>query len=179
MAITTQTAFDAYLPSHSYNAGAVTAALAAANEMLETYTGRNFDSTAYTEWKYVDGSDKLFLDNYPVTAITSIDTADEESGTETDFADVYRIRRNSGVITLPAEMYTWFKVVYTAGYSTIPADLTLVANELTKAILDNTSKDSAVTEEKIGDYSYKLAASGTNPYAPILSKADHYKRRVI
>jgi hypothetical protein len=180
MAITDSTAFAKYLPTHSYTNDQVTAAIAAANQIVETYCNRTFDSDTYTEWHYIDGESRIFLEQYPVTAITSIDTADEEDGTETDYTDDYRIKRPSGVMILPTELTTWFKVVYTAGYSTIPADVILCANEVAKCILDGGAKDKAVTEEKIADYSYKVAsAADTDPILAILSRVNAYRKQVI
>jgi hypothetical protein len=171
--------FAAYLPEHSYTPAQVQSAIDAANQIVESYCGRVFSLSDYTEWHYVEDTSRIFLDRYPVTAITSIATADKEDGAATAYTD-YRAKRPSGLIILPCDMTTWFKVVYSAGYTFIPADVVLTANEVAKSILDNSGKDSVLTEEKIDDYSYKLAsATDKDPMLRILSRVNSYRKQQI
>ncbi len=69
-------------------------------------------------------------------------------------------------------------VTYTAGYSTIPADLTLACNMLVKSLFDMRSKDYGVKKESIGDYSYELGGALTGDlsagiFAPITALLDN------
>ncbi len=48
------------------------------------------------------------------------------------------------------------KVVYTAGYTTVPADLELAVHELVTAVRMGAEKGGIIGEETIGRYSYKL-----------------------
>ena len=53
------------------------------------------------------------------------------------------------------------RVKYTAGYSSIPSDVELEVILAAKAAWDMSSKDMAVKSEKLGDYTYTLAAQIT------------------
>lgn len=48
------------------------------------------------------------------------------------------------------------RIDYTAGYSSLPADLAQVIVAATKAAWDSTAKDLAVQSERLGDYAYTL-----------------------
>jgi len=71
------------------------------------------------------------------------------------------------------------RVSYTAGLATIPADIEAVILGAVKSVWDFTSKDGAVSEEKLGDYSYKLAGQGAasdlDSYDSILGKYRRYQ----
>lgn len=177
--ITDQSLFDAYLPNHSYEPIQVQSAIDTANQIVETYCGRVFSLEEYTEWHYAEGTSRIFLEQYPVAAVASVSTADEEEGTETAYTD-YRTKRPSGLIILPCNMTAWFKVVYSAGYTYIPADVILAANEIAKAIIDGSGRDSTLTEEKIDDYSYKVANTiDKDPILQILSRVNSYRKQQI
>ena len=62
------------------------------------------------------------------------------------------------------------RVVYTAGYATVPEDVQLAAAELAKEVYGKAQRDPTLLSETIGSYSYTQAAEGSlqNP-TPILS----------
>ncbi len=156
MAITTVANLNTYL-GESDTTTAKTNAVAAACSAIETYCSRIFDSASYTEWPCLEESSLISLDQYPVTAITSVQFADWQDGTDLTNVDStdYRTRLESGLITLNYKYTGYLKVVYTAGYSTIPADLVQIANEMAAAILAGASIDRTLASEKIGDYQYQ------------------------
>ena len=53
-------------------------------------------------------------------------------------------------------------VRYTAGYTDIPGDLEQICIDLTKAYYDNRNINQELSSEKMGDYEYRTAGSGTN-----------------
>ncbi len=65
--------------------------------MLEKYTGRVFDSATYTDEAY-DGenSEWLFLNQYPVTALTTIKTRDDNNVETTLASTDYRLESVNG-----------------------------------------------------------------------------------
>lgn len=101
-----------------------------ATELIERYTGRRFASTVYTDEMYdADGGSTINLRNYPVITFTSISY---RSGSENindwqtiDSTD-YFIDTNAGIVEFLFDIgqgWQKYKVTYTAGYTTIPADL--------------------------------------------------------
>lgn len=101
--------------------------IAEASEWVETYCDRAFEVQTHTE--VINGpvrkNEKLLLNNWPVTEVTSIDWEDE--GTQTGSIDPALVRvRLGGIIEfknpyrdsfMPGRVYT---VEYEAGYATIP-----------------------------------------------------------
>ena len=115
----------------------------ASEKEVERYLKFDFESESKIE--YYDGSDRsvLVLDSFPVTAITSIsywDGSDWVALTTDDYNDL-RIKNQSSVY-LDGYVFTKgtmnYKVVYTAGYTTIPTDIQLVIKKVTKINWDST-----------------------------------------
>ena len=85
--------------------------------------------------------------------------------------DSYHLRQSTGELvfedffstTWPDERINFVRgfetlfVHYNAGYATVPADLTEVAAEMASEVYQMAGKDSNVTSESLGDYSYTLA----------------------
>lgn len=97
-------------------------------DIFEKWTDRQFKSREYTE--YLDGSDgsDLFPKHYPIISITSIhDDADWSWGSSTEVSSSdYRISNSARYIasqTTFSKEDQNIKIVYTAGYAEIPADL--------------------------------------------------------
>ena len=77
-----------------------------------------------------------------------------------DWDGEYEVEYAAGNIMLrdwPTPDRGYANVIYTAGYANLPADLEQVLLSLVKEAWDASQKDSSVTEERIGDYAYKLA----------------------
>lgn len=103
----------------------------AVSVMFNTITRRQLLSKANTEYYDGDGTGTLYLNNYPVTTLTSlnIDT-DRQYGSETlVISGDYLLYSELGKIVLPYDAFDkgpqTVKVVYTAGYAfaSIPYDL--------------------------------------------------------
>jgi len=102
------------------------------NALIKSYIGRNLVSQTYTEYYDGNGTPRLILRNYPVITLTSIniDTNREwESVTAVDITEDVLLENSSGIIRLwnnGGIFYTGranVKVVYSAGYATMPYDL--------------------------------------------------------
>lgn len=95
-------------------------------------------STSLTEYYDGDGTDTLHLKAWPITAVTSIHVDDS---TPRDWAtddlidsDEYLIYENDGKVVLDGDVFTPgkynVKVIYTAGYATVPYDLQQAVEDL-------------------------------------------------
>jgi hypothetical protein len=106
--------------------------------LIETYCNRNFTDGTYTE--YQDGCElpDIYVNEWPITTVTSI--YDDplrvfDSVTLLD-STTYTFYSNEGRISLLSDSYVFsvgkmnIKIDYRAGYTTIPADLQLIASEV-------------------------------------------------
>jgi uncharacterized phiE125 gp8 family phage protein len=129
-----------------------------------SYCGRKFISASYT--KEYDGHDDtiLLLDQYPVTAVTSvkIDSSREFEAASLVDADDYDLDVDAGLIKLVGIGQTLFpkglgniQVVYTAGYATnaVPHDLQHAVLLMVTATYkkDFQQKRSGISSETVGD----------------------------
>ena len=122
---------------------AIDALLAQVTDLVQTYCRRTFAQATYTEYykAFGEGSTVLVLRQYPVDSVTSVHvstelprsygsdellTADEDYFLED--ADAGLLERVDGGVW-PAKAKAT-KVVYVAGYSTIPGDLERAAIEI-------------------------------------------------
>jgi len=104
-------------------------------ELIQSYCNvTNFKSTKYTEYLDGMGSKYLFVNNIPIVSITSIHD-DADWGWNSDDlldSDDYRSVDNKYIV-LKDDFFTLadqnIKIVYTAGYTTIPGDLEQVCIE--------------------------------------------------
>lgn len=107
-------------------------------KILEAYIGHPIKSHSVTEYHDGDGTTKLMLRDFPVISITSIsiDTDLDRDFTDSDeqvLSTNYYVDNDNGIIEFvddegsgPIVFETGvknIKIVYTAGYATIPADL--------------------------------------------------------
>ena len=115
----------------------------ASEKEVERYL--KFDLESETKTEYCDGSGRnvLVLDSFPVTEITTIsywDGSDWVALTSSDY-NALRIKNQSSVY---ADGYIFtkgimnYKVVYIAGYDTIPQDIQLAMKKITKLNWDAT-----------------------------------------
>jgi hypothetical protein len=144
------------------------AIIEAASQSIEAYCRRAFAVTSYTET--IDGTNKprLWLTNRPVVSITSV-TLDGSTLSASD----YHVETGTGCLWRGAREYgypdhrmSWpigvgnVVVVYSAGYSTIPAPVKRAAVVQCKYLSDTSRASSVYSYESIGDYSYKTATIG-------------------
>lgn len=131
-----------------------------ATEMIEGYCDRRFkEQTNITE--YYDGSsiDQLILRNRPITntttlAISGRDTTLNDDDFSSLDSDYFFADNNAGVIDGIASFsgrYDRWKVVYSAGYATIPADLAEACASLAAYLVTNDPSSTAgITQKKEG-----------------------------
>jgi len=104
------------------------------SKQIKVYCERDILSTTYTEYYNGRGTNSLMLNQYPVTAITSINDDLDRNFTSETLIDSDDIIFNSGtdkakagIVYLDGLNFSCgrnnIKVVYVAGYATIPADL--------------------------------------------------------
>jgi uncharacterized phiE125 gp8 family phage protein len=104
---------------------------------ITNYVGRKFLQASYTEYYDGDGRDRVILNNFPVSALTSLhDDPDRQFGAST-LIDTTNIILDSaaGIVRVyrgkPSFLYgvANIKAVYTAGYTlaNIPHDIQLAA----------------------------------------------------
>jgi len=101
---------------------------------IQNYCERKLFSAVYTQYYSGDGYQTLLVDEYPITAITSIhDDDDHVYGADTliDSGDyIFNAgskSANCGLIKMDGSYFSRgtenIKIVYTAGYTTIPGDV--------------------------------------------------------
>lgn len=125
-------------------------------DYMKTKIGKAIEPTAITE--FFDGDnlrDTIFLGNYPVTALASLQfrTGSFSSPTWTAFSpDDYLLNGEEGTIQVQA-MYSGLnniKVVYTAGFETVPGSLQLAALKLVAKVFNKRRSDGFSHEEVAG-----------------------------
>lgn len=105
----------------------LTRILAAATDVIESYCGRTFASTANVEYYDGTGTNTLTLRNFPIVTMTSILeggsalTTGQDASTSPDilfYPDTGQLVR-PWFIFLPYR--NWYKVSYTSGFSSVPS----------------------------------------------------------
>ncbi len=146
---------------------------------FESYCSRKFHADDYTEYLDGDGGRNLFPNQFPINSIASIhDDSDWQWDSDTliDSAD-YRIADDryivySGIFGLSPQN---IKLVYNAGYSTIPVDLTQAAiEEVGRKIKHRQDFDEAV--KTLGDGS--VTFQEMNFLTQTIKTLDQYKLHV-
>ena len=102
---------------------------------FNTYTNRKLKARDITAQYDGDGSNTMVLPEYPVNSITSIhiDT-DREFTSDTEVTDY--VFHENGLVTLDSNYFNTTvkanKIVYNAGYDTIPYDLVMACKDQVK-----------------------------------------------
>ncbi len=125
-----------------------------ATEIIEGYCNRRFKATDYTE--YYDGSlgDQLVLRHRPVNSVTTLSV--RISSINEDIFDVidpdqYFIDTTAGILDAVDTFYGSYnrwKIVYNAGYTTIPADLAEAAATLAAFMVENGGTGQSIKRKK-------------------------------
>lgn len=174
-------------------------ALAGAEASMLRYCGVDSFSTAtYTDEAY-DGRNEpeLLLKNWPVTAVSAVKeryggttvTLDstgyvwdsrgrlmrEGCGPDFAYCDVPPIMGGYSIGDVWNQGNQNYKVTYTAGYGTIPADLKQIQYEMADAILAAAGRDPTIQSESIESYSYSLQ-SGTERWDNWTARMSAYRR---
>lgn len=139
-----------------------------ATASIQRYCNRNFTEASYTEYFDTDAGDsKLFVKNYPVSALTSVSYRSGTWGAITWEAlnvNDYLLNENGKVtfaFLLP-EAERYIKIVYTGGYKidfanesdttkhTLPADLTQICTEIVAQAFNQRTSAGILTESTEG-----------------------------
>jgi hypothetical protein len=153
--LTTVGAVAAYMAMQSPITPNTTAQLqqlvSAASLYITTYCSvDNFNSATYTETLSGNGRDRVFTRNWPITAVSSVTVNGQAIPASTGFGSPGYLFDNTSILIRPGQgsamamnfnVYpgsSWFfykgianvVVTYTAGFTTIPADLAQCAIEI-------------------------------------------------
>ena len=98
---------------------------------IESYCGRTFAASYYTEYHDGDGTSEVLLNQYPITHVSGMwDDIDRDFGDDCVVdSDDYLIYANEGRLSLYNDETTFLvgrqniKVCYSGGYTDIPEDL--------------------------------------------------------
>lgn len=131
--------------------------LDSANDFVLGYICREIESATFTEYFDGDWQTEILLKNYPVTSITSFEynsgTLNTPVWTTVD-PTLYKNSPNTGKIFLSFYKIRGFqnyKVVYVAGYTTIPWDIKLATLKIASGYYNTRSSDGIKSEGVAGD----------------------------
>lgn len=126
----------------------LTMLLTAVDQDFKTRTNRAIESASYTEYYQGNGTSKLMLRHYPVTALTSIyddpdlewnsDDLIDSDDLQISDADTGEIFYDGGIFTESKDVEN-LKVTYTAGFATIPSDIEMAVIKKTAYDYMNTA----------------------------------------
>lgn len=124
---------------------------------IEAHCHRTFADTNYTEYHDGDLANEVPLRQYPIISITSVheDTARAFGSSALVSADDYTFEKDSGLLLVDYRLPRGnrnVKVVYRAGYATIPTDVELAANKWA-GVEFNRRKSGGSVSESLGNYS--------------------------
>lgn len=119
--------------------------------------GHHFKESTYTNEVYnSNGTNQLPLLMWPVSSVSSFQYANtsqnNNSWTDNESED-YFVDENSGLLNLNFSQWgNWdaYRVTYTAGFSTIPADLAEACVMLAGYLVDNSASGTAVKRKREG-----------------------------
>lgn len=131
-----------------------------ATDMIESFCGKNnsqhFASTSYTDEYDGTSTNQLILKNRPVISITNFQqrntTENISDWTEVD-SELYFTDNTAGVMDLLFRVpLNWniMRVIYTAGFATIPSDLAEAAATLAAYLVDNGATGNAIKKKDQG-----------------------------
>lgn len=140
-----------------------------ATKMILNYCGvSSFRSTAYTEYYDALGGDHLVLRNKPIITLTSLSYRNQwgnnDSWTALD-AELYYTDLSAGLIQTLTPLvgsYDSWKVVYTAGYATIPEDLAEACARLAANLTQGGVAGQNIKSKREGQRQVEYFDSGTN-----------------
>jgi len=134
---------------------------------VKNFTGRDLLVTSYTEYHDGDGSNVVRLDQRPITAITSIyadpsrlfeaatlipstDIISDTKGQRLGFVELLTYKFTKGLKST--------RVIYSAGYSTVPTDLSMAVKQIVcKQFKVISKKMFAEVSQQAGDMTVTLS----------------------
>lgn len=148
--------------TETVNEALMTSLINSVSAEIETICNRKFNLDTYDQTYDMDGRN-INLKQSPIVSITSIEygspfNPSERTALETD---QYFTHNDEGIISLLLRFNRaeqWVNVVYSAGYATIPDDITAICVKYVVSGFNSTSVNTNIKKEKIGDYSYELSS---------------------
>lgn len=154
-----------------------------ATDMMETYTGRRFVSTLYTQEPFDgNGEKEILLPQYPITAFSILEkngAVNNSSSWETVDAESYWRNDDEGKLigtSRFSEGVRNYRATFTAGYTAgnIPYDLQFACMKIVE-IMFRDRQASGLASERLGDHSVTFAKSSEED--PTVKKVlDKYKK---
>lgn len=112
-----------------------------AEELVRTYLSRTISSAVFTEEATLEGA-YIFLKEFPVTAVATVQYWDIDGVLQTIDSTFYRFFKDEGMLELNYDAQSLVysgkysvnnvKVTYTAGYTSIPEDIKQVTMDIVK-----------------------------------------------
>lgn len=132
-----------------------------ATEMIEAFCGlpyeHHFEETTYTNEEYdSSGTSQFSFAVRPVSSVTSFQVRSGSTNVnswESIDTEQYFLDENAGILSLLFNQYggyNRYKASYTAGFSTIPADLAEACVILASYLVENSQSGSAVKSKREG-----------------------------
>lgn len=151
-----------------------------ATDMIETYTGRRFVVTDYTQEYDATNIDQLILKQRPVVTLTSFEVRDStlnENDWDSIESTLYFTDEAAGVIDLnfsASGRWNRYRVEYSAGYDPLPSDLTEACATLAAYLVDSGTSGTNVKKKQEGARSVeyfdpKAGSSSTSDIFDILN----------
>lgn len=170
----------------------------AVTKWIQNYTSKTFKKTAYTNEEYTtERGQTLNLKHFPVLSSESFllerrNSQLNENEWETVDGDYYTVDYDAGIIESMGGLIFYrtrygYRVSYTAGYDfnntttflgeTAAADVEIACWMIAQDIQKNKTKDTAISSERLGDYSVSygefMNSMFKNPQAKEI--LDHYR----
>lgn len=151
--------------SGSSNDAVLSTIISSVSTFVENYIGYTVASTTYTNEEFDGtGKEKYNIPVYPVTVFTSMDyrttSANENSWEQIDSED-YFVYLDEGYVHLIGGFHEGpknYRMTYTAGYESTPADLELAVLQMIRDVYNTKATSSTVTQERLKDYAVSYGA---------------------
>lgn len=131
-----------------------------ASAEIERYCNRHFEAASYTEYQDGHRTNVILTDNYPIISVSEVVTVDNKQDVDTTLdMDYIIIDYPNGEVKYSGnfpEGYKNIRIRYRAGYEQIPYDLVVAVCKMVVNEVRNTSTNTNMKSEKLGDYSYTL-----------------------
>lgn len=155
--------------------------------LIETYTGREFVERTRTEYYDGSGNDTLILKHFPIHSITSLHDDPDRVFGSTDEIDVdadVLVDKQSGILRLWNGESSFYKgkanvkVVYVSGYSSVPQDIQHAAIIMVQHAYKRLYQDQRIglQTETFGDRTFTYRETDIPVEAKII--LDRYKVRI-
>lgn len=133
--------------------------ITAVSKEVESILNRVILAADYTEVVDGNGSNDIFLSNYPIQSITSVEYGHPWDGCTRSAITDYISYTDIGQLSFAFDSIDspqMFEVVYNAGFTETPADINLFVVEEVVRAFNESERDGNIKSEKLGDYSLTL-----------------------